>query len=114
MGINKLLTIIPTPNDFNVKMTASVFNYIMHTEDACRHVESMLSSRSTDEIMHTSRAGNLIKELVSESADLVQSDDIPLYYDMLNCALELVDYDWIARTIYFSLYPEKLEELERK
>ena len=114
MGINRLLTIEPTPNDFNLKITSSVLDYIMHTEDALRHVKSMLNGRSTDEIMHTSKGGRYIKELVCESANLVESDDIPLYYTLLNCALEIVDYDWIARTIYFTLYPEKLEELERK
>lgn len=113
MGIDRLLTIETTPNDFNVKMTASVFDYITRTEDAFRHVKAMLNSRSTDEIMNTHRAGGFIKELVCESASLVESEDIPLYYNILNCALEIVDYDWIARTIYFSLYPDKLEELER-
>lgn len=114
MGIDRLLCIEPTPNDFNVKMTASVLGYIMRTEDALKHVKDMLNCRTTDEIMHTSRAGGYIKELVCESANLVESDDIPLYYNLLNCALEIVDYDWIARTIYFSIYPGRLDEIERK
>ena len=113
MGIDRLLTIEPTPNDFNAKMTASVLDYIMNTEDALNHVKDMLNCRTTDEIMRTSRAGRYIKELVCESENLVESDDIPLYYNLLNCALEIIDYDWIARTIYFSLYPGRLEEIER-
>lgn len=114
MEIDRLLCIEPTPNDFNVKMTASVLDYIMHTEDALNHVKDMLNCRLTDEIMHTSKAGRYIKELVCESLTLVESDDVPLYYNILNCAMEIIDYDWIARTIYFSLHPERLEEIERK
>lgn len=113
MGINRLLSIIPSPDDFNIKLSATVLDYIMNTEDALSHVKTMLTSRTTDQILHTPAPGRYIKELVTESISLVESDDIPLYYNILNCAMEIIDYDWIARTIYFSLYPEKLEEIER-
>lgn len=114
MGINRILSIKQAENDFNLKITTAVLNYIMKTEDAMVHVKALLGNRSTDEIMRTSRPGGYIKELICDSLNLVESDDVPLYYDILNYALEIVDYNWIARTIYFSLYPEKLEELERK
>lgn len=102
------LKIKQTESDYNLKITACVLHYILTHKEALDSVKSSFSNKSVRVIKE--HGANYIKSLVEEVANQVECDEFPLFYDIINCSLEIIDYEWIAMNIVAAIRPDELGE----
>ena len=100
------LKIKQTECDYNLKITVCVLHYILTNKETLASVKSSFANKSVRVIKE--HGANYIKSLIEEVANEVESDEFPLFYDIINCSLEIIDYEWIAMNIVAATRPDEL------
>ena len=104
-----ILSATQTQKDFNLKISCAVLNYILSNENSYNSVKSYFANRHARVVK--ADKGGYIKSLISSAINEVDCNEFPLFYQILNYALETVDYDWVETNIYVALHPGEMEEL---
>lgn len=105
----KILSATQSQKDFNLKISCAVLNYILSTPSAYESVQRYFANRHARVVRDDK--GGFIKALVDSAISEVDCNEFPLFYQILNYALETVDYEWVETNIFVALHPGEMEEL---
>ena len=98
-----------TEKDFNLKISCAVLNYILSNENSYNSVKSYFANRHARVVREDK--GGYIKSLIASAVNEVDCNEFPLFYQILNYAIEIIDYEWVEMNIFVALHPGEMEEL---
>lgn len=95
--------------DFNLKISCAVLNYILSNENSYEAVKSYFANRHPRVVRDDK--GGFIKSIINSAVNEVDCNEFPLFYQILNYALETVDYEWVEINLHVAMHPGEMEEL---
>lgn len=108
-SLSQILSATQTQKDFNLKISCAVLNYILSNENSYESVKRYFANR-TARVVRDDKGG-YIHSLIDSAINEVDCDEFPLFYQILNYAIEIVDYEWVEINLYVALHPNEMEEL---